>query len=157
MNRPYSAAITNLQSRREFPVNRMAILGMCLAAMVGCGDGGPRLVSVSGKVTLDGKPVPNAIVTFNPTGAGGSNSLGRTDATGTYQLEFSQDRKGALVGDYVVDIVTKKVSKADMPDDGSVVDQSAFVEIPAKYRKRGTLTATVKDQSNSIDFELTNK
>lgn len=128
---------------------------LLLSAVVGCGDGGPRLVSVTGKVTVDGQPVPSAIVTFNPTGAGGSNSLGKTDASGNYKLEFSQDKQGALVGDYVVEIVTKKISKADLPDDGSVVDQSNFVEIPAKYRKRGALTATVKDQANTINFELT--
>lgn len=130
---------------------------MMLAALVGCGDGGPELVAVSGKVTLDGKPVPNAIVTFNPTGAGGSNSLGKTDAAGNYRLEFSQEKKGALVGEYAVDIVTKKISKADLPDDGSVVDESAFVAIPAKYRKRGTLTAKVEDRSNTINFELSTK
>ena len=133
---------------------------LCLAilsACVGCSDGGPHLVSVTGKVTLDGKPVPNAVVTFNPVAAGGSNSLGKTDKDGNYLLEFSQDKRGAMVGDHVVEIVTKKIAKSDLPDDGSALDQSAFVEIPAKYRKRGELKATVQDQSNTIDFPLTSK
>lgn len=141
-----------------FQVHRITVLMVFVVAfMAGCGDGGPHLVAVKGKVTLDGKPVPSAIVTFNPTGPGGSNSLGKTDIDGNYRLEFSQDKQGALVGEYAVEIVTKKISKADLPDDGSVVDQSNFVEIPAKYRKRGALSATVKDQSNTIDFELTSK
>ncbi len=127
---------------------------MILIGLSGCGNGGPHLVAVSGKVTVDGKPVPNAIVTFNPVAAGGSNSLGKTDAQGVYRLEFSQDKQGALVGDHVVEIVTKKVSKAELPDDGSAVAEAPYVEIPAKYRKRGSLTATVKDQANTIDFEL---
>lgn len=141
-----------------FQVHRITVLIVfVIAFMAGCGEGGPHLVAVKGKVTLDGKPVPSAIVTFNPTGAGGSNSLGKTDSDGNYRLEFSQDKQGALVGEYAVEIVTKKISKADLPDDGSVVDQSNFVEIPVKYRKRGALSATVKDQSNTIDFELTSK
>ncbi len=138
-------------------LKHLSIVSLVFVSLAGCGDGGPRLVSVSGKVTLDGKPVPGAIVTFTPTAAGGSNSLGKTDASGNYTLEFSQDKKGALVGEHVVEIATKKISKADLPDDGSVVDQSAYVEIPAKYRKRGALTATVQDQSNTIDFQLLSK
>lgn len=138
-------------------MNRFAFLCLSLVALVGCGGGGPHLVAVSGKVTVDGRPVPKAIVTFNPTGAGGSNSLGKTDNEGNYRLEFSQDKKGALVGDYVVEIVTKKISKSDLPDDGSAPEPTAFVEIPAQYRKRGALTASVKDQSNVINFELSSK
>lgn len=124
-----------------------------LVGCVGCGPSGPKLVDVTGSVTLDGKPVPNAIVTFNPDFAGGSNSLGKTDANGKYQLEFSQDRKGALVGKHLVEIVTKKVAASDMPDTGEPV-ANQYVAIPAKYRKRGALTVEVTDSSNIIDFPL---
>ncbi|MFO1064461.1 MAG: carboxypeptidase regulatory-like domain-containing protein [Pirellulales bacterium] len=125
-------------------------------SLIGCGSSGPQLVDVSGKVTVDGKPVPNAIVTFNPLTPGGSNSLGKTDAQGFYRLEFSQDKKGAMVGEHDVDIVAKKISKNDLPDDGSVVS-TEFVEIPAKYRKRGSLKVKVENKSNTINFELDSK
>lgn len=126
------------------------------ASLTGCSDGGPKLVEVTGKVTVDGKPVPNAIVTFNPTAPGGSNSLGKTDAQGLYRLEYSQDKQGALVGEHVVEIVTKKMSASDMPDSGEVV-ASEYVAIPAKYRKRGSITAKVEDKRNTIDFALESK
>ena len=35
-------------------------------ACLGCGPGGPEIASVEGKVTLDGKPLPNAAVVFIP-------------------------------------------------------------------------------------------
>ncbi len=132
---------------------------VCLFAVVlfglisGCDSGGPRLVDVSGTVTLDGKPVPNAIVVFNPDFPGGSNSLGRTNSDGKYKLEYSQDSQGALVGKHIVEITTKKVAASDLPDDGSVVSKE-FVAIPTKYKKRGSLSAEVLDQSNVIDFQL---
>lgn len=133
-------------------------IGLTLVvAVMGCGPGGPKLVDVTGTVTLDGKPVANAIVTFNPDFAGGSNSLGRTDASGKYRLEFSQDRKGAMVGKHLVDITTKKMTASDMPDTGEPVAVPEYVAIPAKYRKRGSLVVEVSDNRNVIDFALDTK
>jgi hypothetical protein len=141
-----------------YRLHRFVVAAMALvtAALVGCGSDGPELVNVTGIVTLDGKPIPNAVVTFNPVAAGGSNSMGKTDAKGRYQLEFSQDKKGALVGEHVVEIATKKVSASDMPDTGEVVS-TEYVAIPAKYRKRGTLKAEVSKSKNQIDFQLDSK
>ena len=82
--------------------------------------------------------------------------MGKTDATGKYTLGFTQDRNGALVGEHNVSIQTKKISKDEMPDTGEPVD-IAFVAIPAKYGKLGTLKAEVKNQNNTIDFALESK
>lgn len=126
------------------------------AATGGCGSGGPPLAEVTGTVTLDGKPVPNAVVIFNPVAAGGSTSLGKTDAQGNYRLEFSQDKTGAMIGEHNVEITTKKIPPDEMPDDGEAV-KTEYVPIPPKYRKPGELTAEVKNQRNKIDFQLTSK
>ena len=135
---------------------RCSLLSVCIllsVTLLGCGSDGPELAEVTGTVTVDGKPVPNATVIFNPVAAGGSNSLGKTDAQGNYRLEFTQDKTGAMIGQHVVEITTKKIAASDMPDTGEVV-QSTFVAIPPQYKKRGALTAEVKDQRNKIDFEL---
>lgn len=132
----------------------LIVVGLWMVS--GCGPSGPKLVDVTGTVTLDGKPVPSAIVTFNPDFPGGSNSLAKTDANGKYRLEFSQDRKGALVGKHLVEITTKKMSASDMPDTGETVVND-YVAIPAKYRKRGALTVEVTDRANVIDFPLESK
>ncbi len=82
--------------------------------------------------------------------------MGKTDSSGKYRLEFSQDRRGAMVGKHIVEITTKKIAANEMPDSGEAVS-APFVAIPVKYRQRGALTAEVKNQSNVIDFALESK
>ena len=48
---------------------RFLAVGGLLAAAVGC-SGGPKYVSVSGVVTLDGEPYGNAVVTKSLRGMG---------------------------------------------------------------------------------------
>ncbi len=78
---------------------------------VGCG--GLRLVPVSGKATVDGKPLVGAVVTFNPD-ASKDNKLrvscrGRVGGDGRYEL-YTDDgtnvRAGAPLGWYKVTLVT---------------------------------------------------
>jgi hypothetical protein len=59
-----------------------------LFAIIGCG--GVKYVPVSGVVTLDGKPLANAMVLFQPIGdQGGVGSTAKTDSEGRYKLEAS--------------------------------------------------------------------
>jgi hypothetical protein len=64
--------------------------GLLLAALAsGCQD---NIVPVSGEVTLNGKPLAGAVVTFQPVGSQtgkspqpvATGSVGRTDALGYY-------------------------------------------------------------------------
>ena len=82
---------------------------VCLV-VIGCGPGGPELGTVTGKVTLDGKPVTNGLVTFAPVAKGGA-SIGKTDANGQYELLFV-DRKGALLGQHKVTVTTVQEAAA---------------------------------------------
>src|SRR4051812_30730093 len=73
----------------------------CVAA--GCsGEKVPRLGRVTGTVTLDGTPVPDASVIFGGAKPGESPSLGKTDASGTYELYYSRGHKGATIGEHPV-------------------------------------------------------
>lgn len=132
----------------------MLFVAALSALLAGCGPSGPQLSEVKGKVTVDGKPVPRAEIAFVPEAAGGSPSLGKTDAEGNYRLAFTQDRFGALIGKHKVTITSKKISPNEMPDTGEPID-TAFVPIPKKYQ--GALTAEVKSSSNVINFELVSK
>ena len=67
----------------------------------GCG-GGPKLYTVTGTVTLDGKPLPGAAVLFLPTAEDGRQATGVTNADGSFQLETFKSRDGAQAGDYKV-------------------------------------------------------
>src|SRR3954468_9731312 len=66
----------------------------------------PGLGKVVGSITMDGQPVPNATVTFDGAKAGEPPSLGRTDASGKYELYYSRGHKGATIGEHVVHIST---------------------------------------------------
>ncbi|MCU0717306.1 MAG: carboxypeptidase-like regulatory domain-containing protein [Pirellula sp.] len=134
-------------------------LGLCLFAIVftslsGCGDGGPELASVKGVVTVDGQPVPNATLTFVPQE--GSPSYGQTDRNGSYELMFTDVKRGAMLGSHQVSIEGQRLSKeelAEMKAQGMDVPDR-IVEIPKAYRQAGALTAEVKRGSNAIDFHL---
>ena len=69
---------------------RLLAAGGLLAAVVGC-SGGPKFAPVSGVVTLDGKPYPKAVVSFQPVGTEGNPNPGRgssayTDENGRFVL-----------------------------------------------------------------------
>ncbi len=119
-----------------------------LASLVGCG-GNNDLASVTGQVTLDGKPVPEAFVKFIPKGSSGAPSFGKTDASGNYVMMFSDTEKGAWIGENSVTINTGHSGLAP----GMGVPET----IPAKYNSQTTLVETVKSGSNTFDFKLDSK
>jgi hypothetical protein len=72
-------------------------------AWAASGCGGNALTKVHGIVTLDGKPVENAMVTFLPSHSGaGKTATGRTGPDGSFQLTTRDRDDGALPGDYLV-------------------------------------------------------
>ncbi len=80
-------------------------LAAILLALAGCGDkvqGRAGLVPVTGKVTLDGKPLTTGTVSF--IGSGGNNEAftGQIDGSGNYKLGASPTDPGALPGEYKV-------------------------------------------------------
>ena len=123
-------------------------------SVIGCssGDDG-NLGSVSGTVTLDGKPYPGAVVTYTPSNNQGRPSKGLTDESGQYELIYIRTTRGAEKGDHRVRITT-------LPPSGppEVVSKIKFKEtVPKKYNTRSELTATVESGSNEINFELDSK
>lgn len=79
--------------------------------LMGCGGGGeqgPKLSSVTGKVTLDGNPLPGAGVTLHPDTAKGNTAqylpAGIADSQGNYEL-IAATKKGAPAGWYKVVVV----------------------------------------------------
>jgi len=67
---------------------------------VGCGPDGKKVVKVSGLLTLNGKPVPNAILHFEPSS--GRPSWGMTNSEGRYTLKYTIDKEGAEVDTHKV-------------------------------------------------------
>ncbi len=131
---------------------------ICCASLPGCGESGPELGGVSGTVTLDGRPISGAVLTFRPKFANSTPAYGGTDEKGHYKLMFTDTKSGAMIGEYDVDIdPPKKLSKddiADLKSQGLPVPDLTVVKIPAKYRGEKGLTAKVEPGSNTIDFTL---
>lgn len=135
--------------------HRSAILGFIVIACLGCGGTtGPELAEVTGKVTLGGQPLAKASLQFTPESPGGSPSYGVTDSEGSYELQFSSDRSGAMPGKHRVEILPVE---PETDDSGKPVDGTIAVKIPAKYSQPGSLTADVQAGGNSIDFALDSK
>jgi hypothetical protein len=112
--------------------------------LAGCGPSGPTLATVSGKITLDGQPLPNVNVQFVPE-KGGSPSYGGTNANGEYELLHAQNRKGALLGKHLVDITARE----QQIDDNGKPTGPKPVKLPQKQHP-----AEVKAGSNAINFDL---
>lgn len=114
----------------------------CAALCSGCGSGESGVAAVEGTVTMDGKPLKDARVVFEPAGKGGERSEGVTDANGHYKLQYSADQAGAIVGEYVVRIRT------------SGMENGAKEVVPARYNAESELKKTVTAGSNNFDFPL---
>jgi hypothetical protein len=93
-------------------VSLVAAFGLsCLA--LGCSKSEYSIAPVSGTVTVEGKPVANVMVQFQPAGQQGVNpgpgSVGVTDAEGRYRLkliDLDRDLDGAVVGRHRVSFQT---------------------------------------------------
>lgn len=75
--------------REEFGSMASARFGLVVLSalmLTGCG---PAKSTVSGRVTLDGNPLADAVVGFFPTHGDGQTSDARTDADGRYRATIS--------------------------------------------------------------------
>lgn len=134
-------------------VSRHLLAGLCVLGLMmitGCGGGGDsvKTVDAEGTVTLDGQPLANAEVEFQPV-AGGSPSYGKTDASGHYTLMFTMNQDGAMPGENKVRITT-----GGQEDDAGNISEET---LPEKYNVNTELTATVEKGGGPYDFDLTSK
>lgn len=125
-----------------------------LLALTGCGGGGepiPELAQVTGIVTMNGAPLSNAKIIFEPQQASDKArrraSSATTKSDGSYTLEYNSDASGATPGSH-------KVLILKMPDNP---DDAGMQLVPAKYNDKTELTAEVKTGENSFNFDLKSK
>jgi hypothetical protein len=112
------------------------------ATFAGCGSSGPELAPVSGHVRLDGRPLQDASITFQPDDAK-RPSYGSTDAEGRYQLAYRRGEEGALVGNHTVRITVSREIVRNPP------------RILPEYNTQSTLKVEVKSgENNEFDFDV---
>jgi hypothetical protein len=105
----------------------------------------PPLAPVSGRITVDGKPLNLAIVEFIPEDGvknlGLSASFGFTDKDGNYSLTYAADVAGAYIGKHQVQI--------------KLNDQTGTQLIAPEYStSKSTLTADVKKGAPPYNFDI---
>lgn len=144
----------------------------CIAGMIGgllictaCGCGGKpqramsQEVPVAGTVTLDGKPLAGAEVTFSCNSPPGVFS-GATDDNGKYKLFSSFGGSTQIEGQCSVRVSKLLLPPGVAPEPGmSPIMQGATESIPGKYLPGGgsELTASVPAGGGEINFDLTSK
>jgi hypothetical protein len=122
--------------------------------LLGCGQGGPALVPVSGRITVNGQPLPEATVFFRPQGqAGGEaapDAIGKTDAEGRYTLKTitkGKDREGTAAGKYLVQISLVNRTVGTKAPHGE--------QLPARYNRNSKLEFTVSaDGTDKANFDV---
>jgi len=94
-----------------------------LSTLTGCSDGKLKTEPVRGVVTLDGKPLAEAAVSFVPKNDGeGAPGFGRTNEKGEYILQTmaGNPNAGTLPGEYIVTISKYK----SVPTGRKIMDTS---------------------------------
>ena len=152
---------------------RVGLCALALCWLTGC-DSGPKLVPVTGTVTLDGKPLAHKSLMFMPEeGTPGNGGGANTQKDGTYSLIASipgglTDEAGAPPGRYKVIVFEPTIPITEdlevQGDDPSVLTPAISPdfgqrkrEIPAIYAKQETtpLTIEVPESGGTVDLKLT--
>lgn len=120
-------------------------LVVLIAGVVGCGDGRPKRVAVSGRVLIDGEPVPGGSIRFVPDGERPAAS--ELDEQGNFTLRCYDEEDGVVVGTHRVQIAAREVKP------GGKVQWYA----PKKYSnfRSSGLTVEVTEPTDDLVIELT--
>lgn len=136
---------------------RSVIVVALLAAIAGCGAGNPLARQrVSGKVTLDSKPLQQGSIQFVPQQSGGIFS-GAVILAGEYAMPA---QKGLPPGKYLVRISSPEAPRSEgepsgPPGPGGLPGKE---RIPAPYNVESTIVIEVTASApNQFDFDVKTK
>jgi hypothetical protein len=140
------------------PLLRLGLLLPFLFLPLGCAKKTAPLAPVSGRVTLDGKPLAGALVRFQPQQRDkdpnmAPDALGHTDDQGNYTLSTvlptGEEKAGAVIGRHNV-----QISLFDYGDG----KRQPGERVPAKYNTESKETYEVPAAgANQANFELFSK
>lgn len=112
--------------------------------VAGCGDGGPKIVPVSGSVTIDGQPLTYGHVQVLP--AGWRPASARLDGNGRFTLTTTTPNDGCAVGTHPVVVLAGE----------SLTPETMKWHAPQKYADVSTsnLTVTIAGPTDDVKIEL---
>jgi hypothetical protein len=122
-------------------------LAICLMLVValGCDDGRPARVPVSGRVTIDGQPVTSGSVSFRPPQ--GRPASGKLDDQGRFTLKTFEPGDGCVPGKHEVTIhSTDLLSRTQLR-----------WNVPKKYQSSSTsdIRVTIDGPKDDLEIQLT--
>ncbi|PQO29026.1 carboxypeptidase-like regulatory domain-containing protein [Blastopirellula marina] len=142
--------------RRVFILMRNVLLLTSVSLCLGC-YADSKLSAVGGAITLDGRPLPGATVTFQPLPETmGQTAMGRTDAAGRYWLKV-RNKKEIAPGGYRVEV---KVINEVTNKEGMVVGvkEDPKLKIDRRFNDQTTLRANVESGAvNEFNFDVSLK
>lgn len=122
---------------------RIGLFGCFVVTFVfaGCSKPAADIAPVQGRVTLDGKPLASAQVTFQPTGK--APGIGSTDQDGHYELSYKRGVNGAPTG----------VNRVYIRPYAYGAEKGRT--LPERYNNNTELEREVKPGPNEFNFDLT--
>jgi len=128
------------------------------ALLIGCGGSGPKLVPVTGVVTLNGKPLEGAAVSFHPDPSNKEGLPGEdiTGPQGNYKIT-TNGRSGVVPGKYHI-VVTKVLTDATKVNEAFKDDPfMAQMSVGPEVGKDAAKTAALREKNTiegSFDREV---
>jgi hypothetical protein len=120
---------------------------LSMLAMAGCGSG-ERIYHLQGKVTYEGKPVPQGYIVFEPDSSHGNTGAAARSKIedGQYNTRATQGR-GTIGGPHLIRIVglNGKISQANEMEEES---------LPRPLFSPYTLAIELPKQDSVMDFEI---
>jgi hypothetical protein len=136
-----------MASTNRMPHARIALV--LVAVVAGCGQNG-RL-PVRGTVTLDGAPLTQGVISFQPAATTAGHSSGSSISHGSYAIASA---RGLLPGKYLVTISASKPT-GRMSVDPMSGGQAAELA-PVAFADKQPLEVTIAaGKDNVLDFRLT--
>lgn len=129
----------------------LLLLSICVFVLSGCTpDNG--MLDISGKVTMDGEPVPSGTISFMPVSGQGTTSGGEI-IDGEYTAEVSP-------GELAVQVTSPQEVRKENPTAEEVergLDVDRKETIPPKYNRASVLRITVAADALEHDITMTSK
>lgn len=145
-------------SREGLWLRGQTFIVFVIALMLGCESSKDQLAPVSGIVTLDGEPLSDGVVIFQPMAGDnlnvGPGSNARTDEQGRFVLNTIDEQPGAIVGRHRIRIYSFSPESPRVDDTDS---EPPSERVPPRYNHRSKLTFNVSAEGTgeaNFDLEL---